>query len=184
VEENAHYGHARETDSAIVRLDDGRSREPAEEKFLFYRGLGNFTLPVTLRSDGDDHFTLLAGPDPIHSAFLIRIEGDRSANGTGSITGSALYASARDGARRTRAARLSRVGPRLWRGRHLFDAHVPIGPTPGAEGPTPSQIRPHERRGMKVRASVKPICEKCKVIRRGGAVLVICSNPRHKQRQG
>ena len=37
---------------------------------------------------------------------------------------------------------------------------------------------------MKVRASVKPICEKCKVIRRGGAVLVICSNPRHKQRQG
>ncbi len=37
---------------------------------------------------------------------------------------------------------------------------------------------------MKVRASVKPICEKCKVIRRGGNVLVICSNPRHKQRQG
>jgi large subunit ribosomal protein L36 len=37
---------------------------------------------------------------------------------------------------------------------------------------------------MKVRASVKPMCEKCKVIRRNGAVLVICSNPRHKQRQG
>ena len=37
---------------------------------------------------------------------------------------------------------------------------------------------------MKVRASVKPMCEKCKVIRRGGAVLVICQNPRHKQRQG
>jgi large subunit ribosomal protein L36 len=28
------------------------------------------------------------------------------------------------------------------------------------------------------------MCEKCKVIRRGGAVLVICPNPRHKQRQG
>ena len=39
-------------------------------------------------------------------------------------------------------------------------------------------------RAMKVRASVKPMCEKCKVIRRGGAVLVICQNPRHKQRQG
>jgi large subunit ribosomal protein L36 len=37
---------------------------------------------------------------------------------------------------------------------------------------------------MKVRPSVKPMCEKCKVIRRHGAVLVICSNPRHKQRQG
>jgi large subunit ribosomal protein L36 len=28
------------------------------------------------------------------------------------------------------------------------------------------------------------MCEKCKVIRRNGRVLVICSNPRHKQRQG
>src|SRR4051812_6808441 len=37
---------------------------------------------------------------------------------------------------------------------------------------------------MKVRPSVKPMCEKCKIIRRHGGVLVICSNPRHKQRQG
>ena len=37
---------------------------------------------------------------------------------------------------------------------------------------------------MKVRPSVKPMCEKCKIIRRHGAVLVICPNPRHKQRQG
>ena len=37
---------------------------------------------------------------------------------------------------------------------------------------------------MKVRPSVKPMCEKCKVIRRKGVVLVICENKRHKQRQG
>ncbi|MCD6155600.1 50S ribosomal protein L36 [Thermatribacter velox] len=37
---------------------------------------------------------------------------------------------------------------------------------------------------MKVRSSVKPRCEKCKVIRRKNRVLVVCSNPRHKQRQG
>lgn len=37
---------------------------------------------------------------------------------------------------------------------------------------------------MKVRASVKVICDKCKVIRRHGIVRVICDNPRHKQRQG
>jgi large subunit ribosomal protein L36 len=37
---------------------------------------------------------------------------------------------------------------------------------------------------MKVKASVKRRCEKCKVIRRRGLVRVICSNPRHKQRQG
>ncbi|MBA2364608.1 MAG: 50S ribosomal protein L36 [Chloroflexia bacterium] len=37
---------------------------------------------------------------------------------------------------------------------------------------------------MKVRASVKVRCEKCKVIKRNGRVMVICTNPRHKQRQG
>lgn len=38
---------------------------------------------------------------------------------------------------------------------------------------------------MKVRASVKPMCANCKVIRRSGRVYVICSsNPKHKQRQG
>ena len=33
---------------------------------------------------------------------------------------------------------------------------------------------------MKVRPSVKKICDKCKVIRRHGRVMVICENPRHK----
>jgi large subunit ribosomal protein L36 len=37
---------------------------------------------------------------------------------------------------------------------------------------------------MKVRASVKRICENCKMVKRKGKVLVICTNPRHKQRQG
>ena len=37
---------------------------------------------------------------------------------------------------------------------------------------------------MKVRPWVKRICDKCRVIRRRGHILVICSNPRHKQRQG
>ena len=37
---------------------------------------------------------------------------------------------------------------------------------------------------MKVRPSVKKMCDKCKIIRRHGRVLVICENPRHKQRQG
>ncbi len=37
---------------------------------------------------------------------------------------------------------------------------------------------------MKVRSSVKPICAKCKVVRRKGVVRILCENPRHKQRQG
>ncbi|HZN45524.1 MAG TPA: 50S ribosomal protein L36, partial [Nitrospiraceae bacterium] len=36
----------------------------------------------------------------------------------------------------------------------------------------------------KVKSSVKPICAKCKVVRRRGVVRVLCVNPRHKQRQG
>nr|YP_009670109.1 ribosomal protein L36 [Azima tetracantha]QCW95428.1 ribosomal protein L36 [Azima tetracantha] len=36
---------------------------------------------------------------------------------------------------------------------------------------------------MKVRASVRKICEKCRLIRRRGQIRVICSNPRHKQKQ-
>jgi large subunit ribosomal protein L36 len=37
---------------------------------------------------------------------------------------------------------------------------------------------------VKVNPSVKAICDKCKVIRRHGRVMVICENLRHKQRQG
>jgi large subunit ribosomal protein L36 len=37
---------------------------------------------------------------------------------------------------------------------------------------------------MKVRPSVKPMCDKCKVIKRKGKIMVICENPKHKQKQG
>ena len=38
---------------------------------------------------------------------------------------------------------------------------------------------------VKVRTSVKPICEHCKVVKRNGVTRVICKrNPKHKQRQG
>ena len=37
---------------------------------------------------------------------------------------------------------------------------------------------------MKVKASVKRICEQCRIVRRQGVVRVICTNPKHKQRQG
>ena len=37
---------------------------------------------------------------------------------------------------------------------------------------------------MKVRPSVKKMCDKCRVIKRHGKIMVICPNPKHKQRQG
>ncbi len=51
----------------------------------------------------------------------------------------------------------------------------------GAGLPTGSNKRENN---MKVKASVKVRCEKCKIIRRRGVVRVICSKPSHKQRQG
>ena len=46
------------------------------------------------------------------------------------------------------------------------------------------QNKSNEVKIMKVRPSVKKICEKCKVIKRKGITRVICENPKHKQRQG
>lgn len=61
----------------------------------------------------------------------------------------------------------------------------------GASEPSAAVARIGSRRStettsgkMKVKASVKRICERCKIIRRKGVVRVICSNVRHKQRQG
>jgi ribosomal protein L36 len=34
------------------------------------------------------------------------------------------------------------------------------------------------------RTVAQRICENCKLVRRHGKLLVICTNPRHKQRQG
>nr|YP_009574285.1 ribosomal protein L36 [Uvaria macrophylla]YP_009574332.1 ribosomal protein L36 [Uvaria macrophylla]QBM31999.1 ribosomal protein L36 [Uvaria macrophylla]QBM32046.1 ribosomal protein L36 [Uvaria macrophylla] len=36
---------------------------------------------------------------------------------------------------------------------------------------------------MKIRASVRKICEKCLLLRRKKRIVVICVNPRHKQKQ-
>ena len=37
---------------------------------------------------------------------------------------------------------------------------------------------------MRVSGSVKKMCRNCKIIKRHGVVRVICTDPRHKQRQG
>lgn len=37
---------------------------------------------------------------------------------------------------------------------------------------------------MKVRSSVRRMCENCRIIKRNNVVKVICKNPKHKQKQG
>ena len=65
----------------------------------------------------------------------------------------------------------------------VFDSWYPRPPVASNIDHPSSTFLP-ETIAMKVRASVKPICPKCKIIKRKGVVRVICSNPRHKQRQG
>ena len=69
---------------------------------------------------------------------------------------------------------LSRLRPRPWPHR------LPLPLSTTARHPNSAE----DTRQMKVQPSVKKICDKCKVIRRNGRVMVICENLRHKQRQG
>lgn len=78
------YYHARETDSAIVHV----RREPNIErpsmptgdffeKFLFYRGVGNFELPLSLTANGGDEFVLAnKGAESIRGLFLVTVDED------------------------------------------------------------------------------------------------------------
>lgn len=76
-----HYGYARETDSAVVHVrnkaDSRRPRMPSGnffEKFLFYRGVGSFRLPLHLESPGDGQFVLTnKGTAPVGSLFLVTV---------------------------------------------------------------------------------------------------------------
>lgn len=80
-----HYFHARETDSAIVHVhldrDPKLPRRPSGdffEKFLFYRGIGNFKLPLKLTASGAGQYELLnSGPDDVRSLFLVTADGNK-----------------------------------------------------------------------------------------------------------
>ncbi|KZT02678.1 uncharacterized protein LAESUDRAFT_705685 [Laetiporus sulphureus 93-53] len=48
--------------------------------------------------------------------------------------------------------------------------------------PATMQATPMLARGMKVRSSVKRMCDGCSVVKRKGRIYIICSkNPKHKQ---
>ncbi len=91
-----HYQYARETDAAMIEfrgkspliesqademaMFSGKKKpsynEPTThyEKFLFYRGVGNFKLPLTLQSHGQGRFSLRnEGRRPVRSLFLVSV---------------------------------------------------------------------------------------------------------------
>src|SRR4051794_3248224 len=70
VDANDHYGRARETDSAIVETVDTQHGSHFE-KFLFYRGVGNFELPMKLTALGNDRFEVMNSGDETSGALLL-----------------------------------------------------------------------------------------------------------------
>ena len=78
-----HYMYARETDSAIVHVHRSFDKKfpwalasDTFEKFLFYRGVGNFELPLSFEAKGERYFELTnTGPDTIRLLFLVTVKG-------------------------------------------------------------------------------------------------------------
>jgi hypothetical protein len=64
----SHYYPARETDAAPIRLGDEQRIE--QEKFLFYRGIGNFDVPLSVRIAGDQVIVRDKGKDGIAGVIL------------------------------------------------------------------------------------------------------------------
>jgi hypothetical protein len=49
----SHYFAARETDSALIQVCSTDGKPAQQEKFLFYRGVGTFDLPLSVKLAGD-----------------------------------------------------------------------------------------------------------------------------------
>ncbi|MFL6273795.1 MAG: hypothetical protein ACJ74G_01185 [Blastocatellia bacterium] len=64
----SHYYAARETDAALVRVCGQQNQEI--EKFLFYRGVGQFDLPLTVRLDGNRLAINNAGRDRVATCIV------------------------------------------------------------------------------------------------------------------
>lgn len=72
----SHYYPARETDAAPLSIGDEQKVE--QERFLFYRGIGFFDLPLSARLIGDQVIVRGAGPDDVAQVILFENRGGRS----------------------------------------------------------------------------------------------------------
>lgn len=87
VDKSSAWRFARETDSALVRIvafsgkegNKAVERKDQYEKFLFYRGLGNFSLPLSIKTSQDSsgginlNLTNQSG-HPLEGLFAIQVE--------------------------------------------------------------------------------------------------------------
>lgn len=69
-----HYAAARRTDSALVHIDDAKSQVSHFEKFLFYRGVGKFDLPIKANFVGDKINVTNTGSQSLRSLIQIQVQ--------------------------------------------------------------------------------------------------------------
>jgi hypothetical protein len=68
------YFAARATDAAIVQATDKNKTE--NERFLFYRGVGDFSMPFVVRAEGKGAFAVKnTGKDEVPGFVLVRVDG-------------------------------------------------------------------------------------------------------------
>ena len=71
-----HYYPARDTDAALVRV--GGDQKAEHEKFLFYRGVGNFALPLSVRLEGGRVLVRNAHAGGVSKVILFERRGGRA----------------------------------------------------------------------------------------------------------
>jgi hypothetical protein len=78
----SHYYAARDTDANAIRIQSLVRTNPAPEqdRFLFYRGVGNFSTPLTVYATGDGTITLTnTGPDKLAGLVILNVSEGRAA---------------------------------------------------------------------------------------------------------
>lgn len=73
----SHYYPAREVDAAPVQVCGTRGRTVQQEKFLFYRGVGTFDLPLSVRLEGENVVLRNLGREEIAHLVIFENRGGR-----------------------------------------------------------------------------------------------------------
>jgi hypothetical protein len=73
----SHYYAARETDAALLQVCNSNGKPAQQEKFLFYRGVGNFELPLSVKLEGEKVVLKNRGQDAIGKLVVFENRGGK-----------------------------------------------------------------------------------------------------------
>ncbi|MET0752035.1 MAG: hypothetical protein ABWZ66_01615 [Pyrinomonadaceae bacterium] len=73
----SHYYPARETDAVPIQICNADKTKIEKEKFLFYRGVGNFGLPVSVKISGKNLTLSNTGQEEIKNAIVFENRGGK-----------------------------------------------------------------------------------------------------------